>query len=178
MYRFSLPINSFLKRALLGAFLLYTCSYATCKYGFRDATDIPPEVKTFRVNAFENRAQYVNTLLAPQLTEKTKQKIISLTRLKQTNDDEAHYDISGYISQYYTSTVGVSNGQASGNRLTVGFHVIFKNRLDEKKNMETDINRNFDYPATQSLTEAETLLTTEIIKNMSEDIFSKVFSNW
>ena len=55
---------------------------STCKYGFKDAAPIPIEVKTFRVNYFENRADYKNPQLSPQITEKLKQKIISTTRLR------------------------------------------------------------------------------------------------
>jgi len=176
--RFYPFISKSLFRIGCGILLLLTCTYATCKYGFKDAAPIPPEVKTFRVNPLENKAQYVNTQLAPQLGERLKQKIIGTTRLRQTNDDEAHYDISGFVSQYYTTTTGVSNGQASGNRLTVGFHLIFKNRFDEKKDFEADLSRNFDFPATQSLSQAESALNTEIVRNLVDEIFNKIFSNW
>jgi hypothetical protein len=153
-------------------------SFSTCKYGFRDSSPIPAEVKTFRVNYLENKAQYVNTQLSPQLTEKLKDKIRSTTRLKQTNDDDAHYDISGYVSQYFTTTVSISGNSASGNRLTVGFHLIFKNVLDDTKSFEADLSGNFDFPATQSLTEAEAVLNPQIVKNLSDDIYNKIFSNW
>ena len=152
-------------------------NYATCKYSFKDVS-IPVEVKTFRVNYFENKAQYVNTQLSPQLTERLKQKIIGTTRLGQTNADDAHYDISGYVSQYYTSTISISGSNASGNRLTVGFHLIFKNTLDEKKNFETDLTRTFDFAADLNLTQAEATLNDEIIRNLVDEIFNKIFSNW
>lgn len=166
-----------LQTMLACAALLFTFSYATCKYGFNDAS-VPTEVKTFRVNPLENKAAYINTQLAPQLTEKLKQKIINTTRLKQTNSDDAHYDISGYVSQYFITTVGISGNDATTNRLTVGFHLIFKNSLDEKKNQETDVTRSFDFPATQTLPQAEATLTPEIIKNVVDEIFNKIFSNW
>ena len=153
-------------------------NFATCKYGFRDTSPIPTEVKTFRVNYLENKASYVNPQLSPQLTEKLKQKIIGTTRLQQTNNDDAHFDISGYVSEYYTSTTGISNNNASTNRLTVSFHLNFRNTLDEKKNFETDLSSNFDFPATQSLSQAEAVLNTDIIKNIVEAIFNKIFSNW
>jgi len=153
-------------------------TFATCKYSFKDTAPIPEEVKTFRVNYLENKAQYVNSQLSQQLTEKLKQKIINTTRLRQTNDDDAHYDIGGYVSQYYTSTVSIAANNASGNRLTVGFHLVFRNTLDEKKNFETDLVRTFDFPATQSLSEAESTLTTDIVRNIVDEIFNKIFSNW
>lgn len=154
---------------------------STCKYGFKDTSPLPPDVKTFRVSYFENKAQYVNPQLAPQLTEKLKQKIINTTRLKQTNTDEADYDISGYVSEYYTTTTGISGNNSSQNRLNVSFHLNFKNNkaVDENKRIiEAEIPVNIDFPASQSLSQAETANSTKIITNIVDAVFNKIFSNW
>ena len=171
-------IKNKLRAYLTSILLLSIFNFSTCKYSFKDTSPIPQEVKTFRVNYLENKAQYVNTQLSPQLTERLKQKIINTTRLRQTNDDDAHYDISGYVSQYYTSTISITGANSSGNRLTVGFHLVFRNTLDEKKNFETDLTSTFDFPATQSLTQAEATLNDQIVKNTVDAIFNKIFSNW
>ena len=163
---------------LVLSILMTIFNFATCKYGFKDTAPIPVEVKTFRVNYLENKAQYINTILSPALTEQLKQKIRNTTRLSQTNNDDAHYDISGYVSQYYTSTVSISNNNSSGNRLTVGFHLVFKNTLDEKKNFEADLMRTFDFDARLSLQDAERTLNESIVKNLVDEIFNKIFSNW
>lgn len=165
-------------RILLAVMLLSIFNFATCKYGFKDSAPIPEEVKTFRVNYFENRADYKNPQLSPQITEKLKAKIISTTRLRQTNDDDAHYDISGYVSAYYTSSTGISNNNTSLNRLTATFHVIFKNTLDEKKNLEADVTYSVDFDANLSLTQVEQSKGDEISKNLTDAIFNKIFSNW
>jgi outer membrane lipopolysaccharide assembly protein LptE/RlpB len=171
--------------AISKVFLLPICillivifSYSTCKYGFKDLGGLPPEVKTFRVNSLSNKAQYVNVQLAPQLTEKLKQKIINTTRLRQTNSDDAHYDINGSVTQYYTSTTGITGNNASLNRLNISFHLVFKNSLDEKKNFETDVSTYVDFPASQSLSQAEAGNSTKIIGNIVDEIFNKIFSNW
>ena len=160
------------------ALVLFTMSFATCKYSTKDTAPIPPEVKTFRVNYFQNKARYINPQISPQLTEKVQQKIISQTRLRQVNDDDAHYDISGYISDYSVVTSGVANQQAGRNRLNVTFHLIFKNTLDNTKNFEADLTSNYDFDANLSLPQAEALLGEQILKNVSEGIFNKIFSNW
>jgi len=139
---------------------------------------IPADVKTFRVNYFENKARYVNPQLSPAITEKLKQKIIGQTRLRQTNNDDAHYDISGYVSDYSESTTGISGQQASTNRLNVTFHLIFKNSLDNTKNFETDVSSNYDFSAQLTLPQAESQLQDEIVKNVTDAIFNKIFSNW
>lgn len=158
--------------------IMFTCTFATCKYSTKDASPIPPEVKTFRVNYLENKARYVNPTITPQVTEKLKQKIIGQTRLRQTNGDDAHYDISGYLSDYSVTTTGIANQNATTNRLNVSFHVIFKNTLDQTKDIETDFTRNYDFEASLSLPQAEQRLAPEIIKNLVDEIFNKVFSNW
>ena len=165
--------------SLLGL-LLVTLSFATCKYSTKDTSPIPPEVKTFRVNNFENKARYVNPQLAPQLTEKVKQKIISQTRLRQSNTDDAHYDISGYVSDYSISTSGVANQTAGTNRINVTFHLIFKNTLDPdpKKSFEADLTSNYDFPASQSLQQAESNKGDLILKTVTDGIFNRIFSNW
>lgn len=150
---------------------------ATCRYSFNDTT-IPVEIKTFRVRPLENRAQYINTQLAPNLTERLKQKIIGTTRLRQTNDDDAHYDIGGTVTQYYVTTVNIQNQTSATNRLNVGFHLVFRNTLDATKNFEVDLTRTVDYPATQTLQEAENSITTTVVQNLTDEIFNKIFSNW
>jgi Lipopolysaccharide-assembly len=157
-------------------FISFNC--ATCKYSTRDTSPIPQEVKTFRVNYLENKARYVNPQLTPQVTERLKQKIIGQTRLRQTNSDDAHYDISGYLSDYSVTTTGIANQNASTNRLNVSFHLVFKNTLDQKKDFETDISRTYDFDAQLSLPQAEARLGEDIIKNLVDEIFNKIFSNW
>ncbi|MEO6638870.1 MAG: LPS assembly lipoprotein LptE [Ginsengibacter sp.] len=158
--------------------LFFAMSFATCKYSTKDTAPIPPEIKTFRVNYFENKARYVNPQLTPQITEKLKQKVIGQTRLRQTNNDDAHYDISGYLTNYSVTTTGISNQNASTNRLNVTFHLIFKNALDTKKDFESDVTSNYDFSAQLTLPQAEAQLGDDIVKNITDAIFNKIFSNW
>ena len=150
---------------------------ATCNYTFKDVS-IPPEVKTVSVQYIENRARYINPQLSPQLTDRLRQKITGQTRLTIINGDDAHYDIGGYITDFSVNTSGISGNQASSNNLNVTVHIIFKDRLDEKKDFETDITRNFPFSASISFTDAQNRLMDDILKNVSDDIFNKVFSNW
>ena len=158
--------------------LITIFSFATCKYSFKDTSPIPLEVKTFRINYFENKARYVNPQLGPQLTEKMKQKVIGSTRLRQTNDDNAHYDISGYVSEYNVSTSGISGNNASTNRLSVSFHLIFKNTLDEKKNFEQTFSRFADYSSSESIKAVEEELIKEINNQLVQDIFNRALNDW
>lgn len=173
-------MKTYFKLIGLFAFLSLIFTFATCKYSTKDTAPIPAEIKTFRVNYFENKARYVNPQITPKLTEALKQKIISQTRLRQTNTDDAHYDISGYLSDYSVTTSGVANQTAGTNRLNVTFHLIFRNTLDPdpKKSFEADLTTNYDFSAQLSLQQAEAELSDKIIKNVTDAIFNRIFSNW
>lgn len=158
--------------------VFYVFSFATCRYSTTDSSPIPPEITTFHVTTFQNKARYVNPQITPQLTDKVQQQIISQTRLRQINDAYADYELSGYISDYTITTSGVANQQAGTNRLSVSFHLIFKNNVDVSKNFEADLTTNFDFDASQTLQQAEGKLFPEIIKNLSDAIFNRIFSNW
>lgn len=145
-------------------------------YSFTDVS-IDERAKTARVQYLENRARYVNPQLSPQLTDKLRQKINNQTRLTPVQT-EADYDISGYVSDYTVTTSGISNQQAATNRLTVTVHIVFQNRIDPTKNFETDVSRNFEFSASLSLNQAEAQLGETIVRNMVDEIFNRVFSNW
>ena len=146
-------------------------------YSFRDAV-IPENIKTVKIAFIENKARYINPQLAPQLTDKLLQKIINGTKLTRTNSDEAHYQIYASITNYDPSqTVGVSAQQASTNRLTVTVHVLLKKTL-ENKEQEFDVTRNFDFSANLTLQAAESQLMDDFLRNITDDIFNQIFSNW
>lgn len=146
-------------------------------YSFADVS-IPDSIKTIRVNFLENRAPYVNPQLSPTLTDRVKQKIINQTRLTQTNNENAHYDISGWISDYSVSTTGVSQNRGVMNRLTVAVHITLKNQLANTPPQEFDISRSFEFGANLTLQAAESQLMEEMVRNLTDDIFNRVFSNW
>ena len=157
--------------------VLCMATMSSCKiYRFNSAS-IPPEVKTVKIGFIENKARYINPQLSPKLTDKLQQKIVSQTRLTRTNNDDAHYQIRGYVSDYSVTTSGISNQQAATNRLTVGVHITFLNTLTAKTE-EFDISRSFDFSANLSLPQAEGALTEDIIRNVTDEIFNRIFSNW
>ena len=175
----NLILNKFHKTTIaissiaLALLLLTSCGV----YSFRDAV-IPDNIKTVKIGFIENRARYVNPQLAPLLTDKLQQKIISHTKLTRTNSDDAHYQIFATITTYDPSqTIGVSAQQASTNRLTVTVHVILKKTL-ENKEQEFDVTRNFDFSANLTLNQAEGQLMDDIVRNITDDIFNQIFSNW
>jgi len=157
--------------------LLTTTLYSCGIYSFKDVSIDYTKIKTIKIGFFENKARYINPQLSPQLTDKIQQKIVGQTKLSRTNNDDANLQINGYISEYSVSTASISATQATGNRLTVGVHLIVKNTVENKTD-EYDISRNFDFSANLSLQQAETSLHDEMLRTLTDEIFNRIFSNW
>jgi hypothetical protein len=156
--------------------LLFIALFSGC-YSFKDVS-IPNDVKTARVTFFENKARYVNPQLSPQLTDKVRQKVNNQTRLTLVQSEDADYDIGGYVSDYSITTSAISGQQSATNRLTVTVTIVFRNNKDQTKNFEAPISRSFEFAATMSLQAAEAQKNDEIIQNLSDEIFNRIFSNW
>ncbi|MFV0606371.1 MAG: LPS assembly lipoprotein LptE [Niabella sp.] len=144
-------------------------------YRFND-TDIPPEVKIVKVNYVQNKARYINPTLAAELTDKLRQKIVSQTRLKQTNGDDADWVINPTITNYSMSTSGISNQQVNSNRLNVGISIEVIDSTQKPK--KYDVTRSFDYPGSMTLQQAESQLKDEMLRSLTDDMFNRIFSNW
>ena len=95
--------------------------------------------------------------------------------------DNAHLDIRSVIRDYAVTTSGVSTGsgrtQASVNRLTINVQITITNQLSGEVK-EHNISRSFDFPAGQTLNQAEGQIMDELVRNVSDDIFNRIFSDW
>ncbi|RYZ30039.1 MAG: hypothetical protein EOO10_04255 [Chitinophagaceae bacterium] len=166
------------------AFFLLNFSFSSCKvsYGLTEKVSaIPDSIKTVKIIPFEPRSAYSNPQLSPNLTQSLRNKIVNQTKLTLTNSENAQWEITGEIRDYSVSTSGVTsaNGQqqSSINRLTVGIHVVI-NKRTENKTVEYDVSRSFDFSARQSLQTAEAALLDEMVRNLTDEIFNKLFSDW
>lgn len=175
--------GSFLFLAVL-AFCAANFALLSCKvsYGLTEkVSSIPDSVKTVKIGLIENRAPYQNPQLSPSLTEQVKRKVTQQTKLTllNANADNADWEITGQITDYSVTTTGVTsaNGrsQSSINRLTVAVHITINKR---SKTEEYDVSRSFDFDARQSLQQAEASLLDEMVRNLSDEIFNKLFSDW
>lgn len=159
-------------------FLILFLSASGCGvYSFSGAS-ISPDVKTFSVQFFPNRAQLVQPLLSQAFTEKLKEKFISQTNLRQL-DRNGDLQFEGYITDYKASPVAIQGTQTAAlNRLTISVFVKFTNKVDPKQDFETNFSRYADYDSRKSLQEVEVGLIEEVNRQLIDDIFNKSVSNW
>ena len=171
--------------AAVASFCILNFAYTGCtvSYGFSEKnTKLPDSIKTINVRIVQQGNQgYVNPQLITNLTDRLKQKVVRQTKLTQVNSDNAHLDITSVVRDYSVTTAGVSSGnnqsQASVNRLTVSIQVTITNQLSGEVKEHT-VSRSFDFSARQSLNQAESQLMDEMVRNLSDEIFNRIFSDW
>lgn len=154
-------------------FLFSSCGV----YTFRDVSIDYSKIKTVKVGFIDNKARYINPQLSPRLTDNIKQKINNYTKLTLVNTDDASFIITGYVNRYDVSLSAISGNQPAANRLTVGASITFVNTVDNKTDNFT-VSRDFDFAAGLSIQQAESQLLSDIIDQLTDQIFNHIFSNW
>lgn len=150
-----------------------------CKvsYSFSGVT-IAPEIKTYSVQNFPNRAPLVQAQLSQKFTDALKDKIQAQTSLSLINGF-GDVDFSGEIRNYETRPTAITgNETAALNRLTISVRVKFTNTHDPEQDFDTSFSRYEDYDSNKDLSQVEDELIDLILEVLIEDIFNRAFVNW
>lgn len=161
--------------AMVTALVMYTgCSINYTMSG----ASIPEQAKTFSVDFFPNQATYVNPNLSQTFTEYLKEFIARQTRLELIKRG-GDMQFSGEIIRYNIRPMAITqDATAAETRLTIVITVRFANGIYPDKDFENDFSAYADFPSDASLESVETQLIDDIIKQISEDIFNKAFTDW
>jgi len=155
-------------------------AFTACKvsYSFTGGT-LSPDVKTFSVQFFQNRAPLVNPNLSNQFTEDLKEKFRSRTSLDEIVDGEGHLNFSGEITGYQTKALDItSNDIASTNRLTITIRVKFTNEIEPDNDFDKSFSAFEDFDSTKQLTDVENELVDKILEKIIDDIYNQSVVNW
>ena len=159
--------------SILGLFLLSSCGF----YSFTGAS-ISPNVKTYSVKYFQNKANTVNASLSNSFTEKLKDYFSTQTNLQQM-DMDGDLSFEGNITSYTIKPIAIkANETARQNRLTIKIEVSFINKFDEKLSFNSSFSRYKDFPAEEDLSSVEDIYMEQICDEIVEDVFNKSVVNW
>ncbi|MDF1574943.1 MAG: LptE family protein [Bacteroidales bacterium] len=152
---------------------------AGCKISYSfSGVNISPEVKTYSVDYFQNRAPVVQAQLSNVFTETLQDKIQSNTSLEFSNQG-GDVEFSGEITGYETRPMAITGAElAARNRLTITVRVKYTNVVEPELDYDTSFSRYEDYDASQDLSSVENELIELIVENLVEDIFNRAFVSW
>ena len=157
------------------AFIVTACKVS---YSFTGGT-LSPEVKTFSVQFFPNRAPLVNPNLSNQFTEALKEKFRGQTTLDEIVDGEGHLNFEGEITGYRTQALDVTADDVSAtNRLTVTVKVRFTNEIEPDNDFDKSFSAFRDFDSTKQLSDVEEELVVQILEDIIDDIYNEAVVNW
>lgn len=171
----SLP-NRLLNMLLLLAVVVFL---PQCKvtYSF-SGVNISPEVQTYSVDYFPNRAPIVQAQLSQLFTDALLDKIQGNTSLSLSTSG-GDVSFTGEITGYETRPTAITGQEtAARNRLTITVRVKYTNEVEPELDYDTSFSRYEDYDASQNLTDVENELIELIVENLIEDIFNRAFVSW
>ncbi|WP_159519307.1 LptE family protein [Sunxiuqinia indica] len=159
---------------LVGGGLFQNCKVS---YSFTGAS-IAPDVKTFTVYYFPNRARLINPNLSQQMTEALQDKLLRQTSLDQMQE-KGDLEFEGQITGYDTRPMNISEGDlAAETRLTVTIKVKYTNNKSPDDNWEKTFSAYEDFNSNQILSSVEDELIVDILDKLTEDIFNASIANW
>ncbi len=146
-------------------------------YSF-SGVNISPEVLTYSVDYFPNRAALVQAQLSQVFTDAMMDKIQGNTNLDLSNQG-GDVQFSGEITNYETRPTAITSAEtAARNRLTITVRVKYANVVEPDLDFDSSFSRYEEYNASAPLSEVENDLITLIVENIVEDIFNKAFISW
>lgn len=138
-----------------------------------------PEIKTFSVDYFPNKAPLVVPYLSSLFTEKLTDYMRQKTGLNQMTDNNGDIRFEGQITGYSQRPIDItSNEVASSNRLTIEIRVKYTNTKDDKYDFTSSFSNYADYSTDADFDSIEEQLIDEILDKIIDDIYNKALVNW
>ena len=164
---------------LVVVLMVLSQALSSCKVSYSfSGVNISPEVLTYSVQYFQNRAPVVQAQLSQVFTDALMDKIQNNTSLDLATDG-GDVQFSGEITGYATRPTAITGDEtAARNRLTISVRVKYTNVLEPDLDYDSSFSRYEDYDASQNLTDVENLLIEMIVEYLIEDIFNKAFVSW
>lgn len=152
---------------------------SACKISYSfSGVNISPEVLTYSVDYFPNRAALVQAQLSQVFTDALMDKIQGNTSLDLSSQG-GDVQFSGEITGYETRPTAITSEEtAARNRLTVTVRVKYTNVVEPDLDFDSSFSRYEEYDASANLNDVEEELITLIVENLVEDIFNKAFISW
>lgn len=172
--------NKFRSLIGVGFMLIIAMSIVACSisYKFNGASIDYTKTKTIQINDFPIRASYVWGPMAPMFNNALKDMFANHTRLTQVKRN-GNMKIEGEITQYSQRNKSVSSeGYSAQTELSITVNVRFVNNANHSLDFERQFTASQSYETTRSLNSVQEELVSQMVKDLTEQIFNATVANW
>ena len=155
--------------------LLAACSVS---YKFNGASIDYNKVHTIQIAEFPIRSTYVWGPMGPMFNNQLKDVFAHPTRLQQVKRN-GDMKIEGEITQYQQRNKSVSSeGYSAQTELSITVNVRFTNNTNHREDFERQFTATSSYETSRSLNSVQEELVTQMVKDLTDQIFNATVANW
>ena len=162
------------------AMLVIITSFSACQvsYKFNGASIDYTKTKTIQIADFPIRASYVWGPMASIFNNQLKDQFANHTKLIQVKRN-GDLKIEGEIIRYDQRNKSVSSeGYSSQTELSMTVNVRFTNNTNHTEDFEQQFTASSTYENTQTLNSVQEELVTQMVKEITDQIFNATVANW
>lgn len=166
-----------IKTALLTVMMLLLVS-CSVSYKFNGASIDYTKTKTILIADFPIRSSYVWAPMASIFNNQLKDVFANHTRLIQVKRN-GDMKIEGEITQYSQRNKAVTaEGTSAQAELSMTVNVRFTNNANHSEDFEKQFTATSTFETTQSLNSVQEELVTQMVEDITDQIFNATVANW
>lgn len=166
-----------IKTALLTVMMLLLVS-CSVSYKFNGASLDYTKTKTIQIADFPIRSSYVWAPMASIFNNQLKDVFANHTRLIQVKRN-GDMKIEGEITQYSQRNKAVTaEGTSAQAELSMTVNVRFTNNANHSEDFEKQFTATSTFETTQSLNSVQEELVTQMVEDITDQIFNATVANW
>lgn len=166
-----------IKTALLTVMMLLLVS-CSVSYKFNGASIDYTKTKTIQIADFPIRSSYVWAPMASIFNNQLKDVFANHTRLIQVKRN-GDMKIEGEITQYSQRNKAVTaEGTSAQAELSMTVNVRFTNNANHSEDFEKQFTATSKFETTQSLNSVQEELVTQMVEDITDQIFNATVANW
>ena len=177
LYR-KLKLYSLLPYFLLALLLFPALTSCSVSYKFNGASIDYSKTKTIQIGEFPIRANYVWGPMASIFNNQLKDQYANHTKLTQVKRN-GDLRVEGEITKYEQRNKSVSSeGYSAQTELSMTVNVRFTNNIKHSDDFERQFTATASYESTQSLNSVQEELVTQMVKDITDQIFNATVAKW
>lgn len=168
-----------MKKHVILLFLLLVGMYS-CKvsYQFNGSNIDYNLTKTMHIADFQNQALTQYPPLIQTFNNRLKDVYTRNTKLQFINNN-ADLELDGEIIKFETSPLAVrEDGLAGQIRLTMDVRIRFRNNKNPSEDKEQTFSAYRDFSSSQSISDVQDALGSELTEDIVDQIFNATMANW
>lgn len=163
---------------MMTAALMAVMTACSVSYTFNGASIDYSKTKTIQIADFPIRSSYVWGPMGPIFNNQLKDLFASHTQLIQVKRN-GDLKIEGEITQYSQRNKAVTaEGHSAQTELSMTVNVRFTNNANHSEDFEKQFTATSTYETTQSLNSVQEELVTQMVKELTDQIFNATVANW